>query len=87
MGGWAIAQSPIRGTTTTIDRLERRGYVSLLEIYKKISPQLNEPLYTCLRVAASAKAGETRTYSGVRGALRQLILAEPSTRLVPVYLF
>jgi len=46
MGGWAIAQSPILGTTITIDRLKKRGYVSLLEIYKKISPQLNEPLYT-----------------------------------------
>ena len=44
--GWAIAQSPILGTTITIDRLLKRGYVSLLEIYKKISPQLNEPLYT-----------------------------------------
>ena len=46
MGGWAIAQSPILGTTITLDRLMRRGYVSLLEIYKRISPQLNEPLYT-----------------------------------------
>ena len=46
MGGWAIAQSPILGTTITVDRLKKRGYVSLLEIYKKISPQLNEPLYT-----------------------------------------
>ena len=36
MGGWAIAQSPILGTTITIDRLNKRGYVSLLEIYKKI---------------------------------------------------
>ena len=36
MGGWAIAQSPILGTTITIDRLEMRGYVSLLEIYLKI---------------------------------------------------
>ena len=46
MGGWAIAQSPILGTTITIERLRRRGYISLLEIYQKISPQLNEPLYT-----------------------------------------
>ena len=36
MGGWAIAQSPILGTTITIDRLNKRGYVSLLEIYIKI---------------------------------------------------
>ena len=36
MGGWRIAQSPILGTTITIDRLKKRGYVSLLEIYLKI---------------------------------------------------
>jgi len=46
MGGWAIAKSPILGTTITVDRLKKRGYVSLLDIYKMISPQLNEPLYT-----------------------------------------
>lgn len=46
MGGWAIAQSPILGTTITLERLKKRGYVSLLDIYKQISPQLNEPLYT-----------------------------------------
>ncbi len=46
MGGWAIAQSPILGTTITLERLKKRGYVSLLELYRKVSPQLNEPLYT-----------------------------------------
>ena len=46
MGGWAIAQSPILGTTITIERLKERGYVPMLEIYKLISPQLNEPLLT-----------------------------------------
>ena len=46
MGGWAIAQSPILGTTITIERLKRRGFVPMLEIYKLISPQLNEPLLT-----------------------------------------
>jgi len=46
MGGWAIAQSPILRTTITIDKLRKRGYVSLLVIYRMISPQLNEPLYT-----------------------------------------
>ena len=46
MGGWAIAQSPILGTTITLDRLKKRGYVSTLDIYKYTSPQLNEPLYT-----------------------------------------
>jgi len=46
MGGWAIAQSPILGTTITVDRLKSRGYISMLDIYVKIAPQLNEPLYT-----------------------------------------
>jgi RNA-directed DNA polymerase len=46
MGSWAIAQSPILGTTITIERLKKRGYVPMLEIYKLISPQLNEPLLT-----------------------------------------
>jgi hypothetical protein len=26
MGGWAVAQSPILGTTITLSRLRRRGY-------------------------------------------------------------
>ena len=46
MGGWAVAQSPILRTTITVDRLKKRGYTSLVDIYKRISPQLNEPLYT-----------------------------------------
>ena len=46
MGGWAIAQSPILGTTITLERLKKRGYVPMLDIYKLISPQLNEPLLT-----------------------------------------
>ena len=46
MGGWPVAQSPILGTTITIKRLMQKGYVPMLDIYKRISPQLNEPLYT-----------------------------------------
>lgn len=46
MGGWAVAQSPILLTTITLKRLRKRGYESLLEHYLKVSPQLNEPLYT-----------------------------------------
>jgi len=45
-GGWAIAQSPILGTTITLERLRKRGYESMLEVYQKIAPHLNEPLYT-----------------------------------------
>ncbi|MCR1026641.1 group II intron reverse transcriptase/maturase, partial [Cellulophaga baltica] len=35
MGGWAVAQSPILGTTITNKRLRMRGYVSLIEYYKR----------------------------------------------------
>ena len=38
MGGWAIAQSPILGTTITVDKLKLRGYVSLLELYNQVKP-------------------------------------------------
>tara|TARA_B100000745_G_scaffold299341_1_gene249955 strand:- start:90 stop:1364 length:1275 start_codon:yes stop_codon:yes gene_type:complete len=36
MGGWAVAQSPILGTTITIDRLSKRGYKSLLNYYNQV---------------------------------------------------
>jgi len=45
-GGWAVAQSPIMVTTITLERLRKRGYESMLDYYFKVSPQLNEPLYT-----------------------------------------
>src|SRR3954470_23236583 len=46
MGGWAVAQSPILVTTVTLERLNKRGYEAMLDYYSKVSPQLNEPLYT-----------------------------------------
>jgi len=45
-GGWAVAQSPILGTTVTLDRLRKRGYEAMLDLYHRIAPHLNEPLYT-----------------------------------------
>ena len=45
-GGWAVAQSPILGTTITLERLRKRGYEAMLTLYEKIAPHLNEPLYT-----------------------------------------
>jgi group II intron reverse transcriptase/maturase len=45
-GGWAVAQSPILITTITLKRLEKRGYETMLSLYCKIAPHLNEPLYT-----------------------------------------
>jgi group II intron reverse transcriptase/maturase len=46
MGGWRVAQSPIMITTVTLERLRKRGYEAMLDYYFKVSPQLNEPLYT-----------------------------------------
>ena len=46
MGGWAVARSPILGTTITVARLKQRGYIPLSEMYKSVSLQFNEPLYT-----------------------------------------
>ena len=37
MGGWAVAQSPILGTTITLKRLKLRGYISLTELYTGFS--------------------------------------------------
>lgn len=45
MGGWAVAQSPILITTITLKRLIKRGYESMLDYYKQVASQLNEPLY------------------------------------------
>ncbi len=33
-------------TTITLERLRKRGYVAMLDLYVKIAPHLNEPLYT-----------------------------------------
>jgi len=40
MGGWAVAQSPILETTTTLSRLRKRGYESMMEYYLKFKPQI-----------------------------------------------
>ncbi|WP_081736142.1 group II intron maturase-specific domain-containing protein [Saccharicrinis fermentans] len=40
MGGWAIAQSPILGTTITIKRLQKRGYIALASMYNEITSSL-----------------------------------------------
>ena len=37
MGGWAVAQSPILGTTITLERLRKRGYISMLSLYQEVS--------------------------------------------------
>lgn len=45
-GGWATAQSPILTSTITLERLRKRGYVSLLNIYRSLNPSICEPLST-----------------------------------------
>lgn len=45
-GGWAVAQSPILGTTITISRLRKRGYVAMLELHLLFNPSKYEPLST-----------------------------------------
>ena len=87
MGGWAVAQSPILVTTITLKRLVKRGYESMLDYYKRVSLQLNEPLYTrpawpVLRNEGySGHAYAWLRQTNVRGEPRQLQLARPSTRL------
>jgi len=45
-GGWAVAQSPILGTTVTVERLTKRGYESLTAHYLKVSPHYKSyPLF------------------------------------------
>jgi hypothetical protein len=40
MGGWAVAQSPILGTTIMVERLAKRRYESLFSYYEKVSPKI-----------------------------------------------
>lgn len=39
-GGWAVAQSPILGTTITLSRLRRKGYQSMVDYYSKFQPEI-----------------------------------------------
>lgn len=45
MGGWAVAQSPILGTTITIKVLKKRGYVPVAELFNTISPNYKNSLF------------------------------------------
>ena len=40
MGSWAVAQSPILGTTITVSRLRRKGYEAMLSYYLKTQPTI-----------------------------------------------
>jgi hypothetical protein len=61
MGGWAIAQSPILGTTITTQRLKKRLYESLLDVFFRLNPSLYEPPYTCLCGGGYEQASEACT--------------------------
>ena len=37
-GGWAVAQSPIMGTTITVARLKQRGYTPLTDLFHELNP-------------------------------------------------
>jgi RNA-directed DNA polymerase len=65
MGTWAVAQSPILKTTITLERLRKKGYVSMLEHYLRVSPQLNEPLYTACPELISGRPVRIVVYSGI----------------------
>lgn len=45
-GGWAVAQSPILGTTITLKRLKQRKYQAMLDVYLQLNPSFCEPLST-----------------------------------------
>ncbi len=46
MGGWAVAQSPILGSTITLKRLNKRGYLSMISLFQKVSPHFKTyPLF------------------------------------------
>ena len=93
-GGWANAQTPILGTTITISRLKKRGYIAMLELHLSFNPSR----YSVSRFFAG-KPLSTRTVSLVLLRLTQqnceildagrsisrrtplVYLAEPSTRL------
>jgi RNA-directed DNA polymerase len=40
MGGWAVAQSPILGTTITVSRLKKRGYLPMVDYYQSFKSEI-----------------------------------------------
>jgi group II intron reverse transcriptase/maturase len=45
MGGWAVAQSPILGTTITLHRLTKRGFVSMNSLYHQVTKDYKNTLF------------------------------------------
>ena len=69
MGGWAIAQSPMMRTTVTLKRLIRRGYLSFSEQFQKSRRSVSNETQLVISFIWRTAVYETRTYSGVKGAL------------------
>ena len=40
MGGWAVAQSPILGTTIRVSLLKRKGYIPMIDYYSKFKTSI-----------------------------------------------
>jgi hypothetical protein len=40
MGGWAVPQSPILGTTITVSRLRKRGYRSMVNYNQSLNSEI-----------------------------------------------
>ena len=75
------------GTTLTVDRLKQRGYVSLLEIYKRTSPQLNGPLYTRpVRTACPVECKAIFHRVNVRGFPPSVLTGGAAYSIVPMLL-
>ncbi len=76
MGGWRVAQSPILGTTITINRLKKRGYINLIEYYQKVSTITEPPstacpvLYGKARIPRIGVVFRQKLNRTVRGAIR-----------------
>jgi hypothetical protein len=85
MGGWAVAQSLILRTTITKERLRKRGYISMSEMFKKIS-KISD-MYTLFPMFQRTAVYATLTYCGVRGVPVGYLAHWPSTRLCIVFTF
>jgi len=56
MGGWAVAQNLILGTTITLERLYKRGYEPMQKYYEKVALFREESVHGhCLHRNKSSK--------------------------------
>ena len=97
MGGWAVAQSTIFGTTITLSKLRSLGYSSMLDHYLKHNLKFNEPPSTaypaldagrhmCLVPMLKLQSKHVRPAYGETGTQWRSFDQQPSTRLGTVIL-